>query len=247
MFFKAFNYRGKGVTLWHAIHQDYRSRGSHAHIQAQLAFFYSDALVRKPSESVDDYWNRFQNLVRQLLQSPEPHTFSQLYFRKRSLTTLGTGFEYLVEDEKNLRLDPALLQCSDVHLISQLREIQANKSSSVSPTVASVGYANAAKPTPQSVPASTTAPVQTDDPNLEVFRTLFIEQAKYMTDQTEAINKCVQALGSKSQPTRLKYCWTHGGNFSHHSGECKKPADGHKKEATWKNRMEGSDKNVKSE
>lgn len=127
-FIKAFNYRGKGITLWHAIHQDFRSRGSHSHIQSKLAFFYSKALVRNTSESVDDYWNRFQHLVRQLINNPEPHTFSQGYLRKRFLTTLGNGFEYLVEDEQNKRLDPALLHCTDVELISLLREIQANKS-----------------------------------------------------------------------------------------------------------------------
>ena len=39
-----------------------------------------------------------------------------------------------------------------------------------------------------------------------------------------------------------KYCWTHGA-CSHHGNECNKPADGHKKEATFITMMGGSTKN----
>jgi len=221
-FIKAFNYRGKGITLWHAIHQDFRSRGSHSHIQSLLAFFYSKALVRDTSESVDDYWNRFQHLVRQLINNPESHTFSQGYLRKRFLATLGNGFEYLVEDEQNKRLDPALLHCTDVELISLLREIQANKSVSYSETLASHGYgvtghANALKP----ASTNTVSHVHEHDPRIDTLCSLVTEQAKLLADHSTALAKCITALGKTSKPSvTSKYCWTHGG-CNHVSADCR--------------------------
>jgi len=178
--------------------------------------------VRNTSESVDDYWNRFQHLVRQLINNPEPHTFSQGYLRKRFLTTLGSGFEYLVEDEQNKRLDPALLHCTDVVLISLLREIQANKSVSSSETLSSYGYgvtghANALKP------ASTTnaSHVHEHDPRIDTLCSLVTEQAKLLADHSTALAKCITALGKTSKPSvTSKYCWTHGG-CNHVSADCR--------------------------
>ena len=40
---------------------------------------------------------------------------------------------------------------------------------------------------------------------------------------------------------RSKYCWTHG-SWNHLSKDCFKPREGHKKEATFENKMGGSTK-----
>ena len=42
-------------------------------------------------------------------------------------------------------------------------------------------------------------------------------------------------------PTK-KYCWTHGNNTSHNSGECRFPAEGHKTTATSKDKQGGREK-----
>ena len=44
----------------------------------------------------------------------------------------------------------------------------------------------------------------------------------------------------KKQPKR--YCWTHG-CCAHWSSNCENPKPGHKKEATFRNRLGGSNKN----
>ena len=49
----------------------------------------------------------------------------------------------------------------------------------------------------------------------------------------------------KKKPTpnkkERKYCWTHGA-CAHNGSECNYPKDGHKKEATFANRLDGSTK-----
>jgi hypothetical protein len=39
------------------------------------------------------------------------------------------------------------------------------------------------------------------------------------------------------------YCWTHGA-CAHEGCDCRSPAEGHKPEATFQNRMNGSTKNI---
>jgi hypothetical protein len=45
----------------------------------------------------------------------------------------------------------------------------------------------------------------------------------------------------KKEKSKKKYCWTHG-SCAHTSAECNHPKNGHEKEATFKNRMNGSTK-----
>ena len=50
----------------------------------------------------------------------------------------------------------------------------------------------------------------------------------------------------KNRVGHNKYCWTHG-LCNHISKECKNKKEGHKDDATFKNRMGGSSKGIKSE
>jgi hypothetical protein len=47
--------------------------------------------------------------------------------------------------------------------------------------------------------------------------------------------------GSKGVKQYKFYCSSHGVNISHHSGNCKDQKQGHNTEATFKNKMGGSD------
>jgi hypothetical protein len=52
----------------------------------------------------------------------------------------------------------------------------------------------------------------------------------------------IQGYNEKGYP--ISYCWSCGitGNLNHSSGTCNTPRDGHRKEATFKNKMGGTEK-----
>ena len=84
------------------------------------------------------------------------------------------------------------------------------------------------------------------------------ESNKKLKSEMEECKKCVQKLQNdvkdiyqllanfpkeaKRSNSNRKYCWTHGSCF-HSSKQCTNKADGHKDEATFRNRMAGSNKN----
>ena len=236
------DYRSKGLALWHALTQEHESTGSYSHLDHLLSSFYSSTFRRENSESIDSYWNRYFNLVKKIQLDPKSPPFSNEYVRKRFITTLGSGFEFIVEDANNERLSPSLLICSDEELKINLRKIHMNKtlSSSSTATVSSFGYAHAAIAQKQEqAPDKIQTCLAAQDAKLDAITNMFIAH-------TESLNKCIAAL-SQTKQQRLKYCWTQGENHSHKSHECKTPGTGHQMDATWKNRKNGSDKSVKKE
>jgi len=230
--------------LWHALLQDNNSIGSTFNTNILLPAFY--ALERSKDESVDSYWNRFQTQVRRILRDPSIK-LEKSHIRRQFLLSLGTDFEFLGADIENESLNAKWLCYSDEELKSELRKIQQNKKiNPCSPaTTAAFGYAHAMK-TEGLKPAQMDSNFSNQEVKIDALCTLVADQAKAMTAQTEALNKCVLGLNSKSQ-SRLKYCWTHGENFTHNSSECKKQTTGHHLDATWKNRMGGSNRTVKRE
>jgi len=84
-------------------------------------------------------------LVRKITSDPNAPPFSRDYIRKKFITTLGTGFDYIREDANNERLSPTLLTCSDEELKSILRKVHMNKSSNSTvnvSTVSAYGYSS---------------------------------------------------------------------------------------------------------
>jgi len=242
-FIGASEYRSKGLALWHAITQEHESTGSYSHLDHLSSSFYSSSLQRESSESVDAYWNRFYSLVRKIQLDRNAPNFSKDYIRRRFLTSLGAGFEFIVEDANNERLSPALLNYSDEELKCYLRKIHLNKSTPAANTVtvSAMGYVNAAvsQKKAQVLDEGIQICLATQDAKLDAITNMFITH-------TESLNKCIATL-SQSKQRRLKYCWTHGENYSHKSDECKSPGTGHQIDATWKNRKNGSEKTVKKE
>jgi hypothetical protein len=59
--------------------------------------------------------------------------------------------------------------------------------------------------------------------------------------QTSTDNNTTSGNIHRRTIDRSKYCWTHGA-WNHHSKDCFKPREGHKKEATLENKMGGSTK-----
>jgi len=242
-FIGASEYRSKGLALWHALTQEHESTGSYSHLDHLLSSFYSSSLQRENSESVDAYWNRFFALVRKIQRDRNAPNFSKEYIRRRFLTSLGAGFEFIVEDANNDRLSPAFLNYSDEELKCNLRKIHLNKSTPAANTVtvSAMGYANAAvsQKKGQVLDEGIQICLAAQDAKLDAIKDMFVTH-------TDSLNKCILAL-SQSKQRRLKYCWTHGENYSHKSDECKSPVTGHQIDATWKNRKNGSEKTVKKE
>ena len=243
-------YRSKGLALWHALGQEHESTGSYSRLDNLLSTFYSPSLSRSDSETNDTYWNRYFSLVRKITSDPNAPPFSRDYIRKKFITTLGTGFEYIRKDANNERLALTLLICSDEELKSILRKVNMNKSSNSAvniSTVSAYGYGthhanavNAVKP-PTSALTSDRTPV---DPRIDTLCTLAANTAKLLAEHSTILNKCVAAL---NKPTRsLQYCWTHGG-CNHKSADCRTKAVGHQDTATLKDRKGGSERNLKRE
>jgi uncharacterized coiled-coil protein SlyX len=89
------------------------------------------------------------------------------------------------------------------------------------------------------------AAAATKDPT-QLFLEQMMNQMKDLTNQVAELKKRNNGIkGPKKPPT--DYCWSHGYTFKNAKGEahtsqnCKKPRDGHQKEATMNNRMGGSE------
>ena len=65
---------------------------------------------------------------------------------------------------------------------------------------------------------------------------------KMVNGSSNSNSKTKQWSGTKGVKQYKFYCSSHGVNVSHHSGNCKDKKSGHNNEATFKNRMGGSDK-----
>ena len=120
-FIEAAEYRSRGLALWHALLEDNNSIGSTFNTNILLPAFYS--LERSTGESVDSYWNRFQNHLRKILRDPSVK-LEKDHIRRQFLTSLGPDCEFLGSDVENESLDGKWLSYSDEQLKAELRKIQ---------------------------------------------------------------------------------------------------------------------------
>ena len=254
------NYMLNGLALWHALNENNRASGIH-NIQNLLSTFHSKSLMREPSESLDDYWNRFNDLVRQIQRCPGHESFSSAStIRRRFLTTLGQEFKKFADDDKNLCLDPTLLTINDETLISHLRSIQSNHAADSVHTISSAGYANALKASvhPSKTPTADTS----TDAILALCLGIKESQASFMKQQAETNKELSRAIMSNhtgkptgattskettaatSKETIPQYCFTHG-VCNHNGADCRQKRlnplhTPDKDAATLTNRMGGS-------
>ena len=253
-FIKSTEYLSRGIALWHALLEDNNSTGAVHNTHLLLPALYS--MHRKQHESVDAYWNRFFHHVQHIRRDRMAPSLSSSHLRLKFLITLGgTEFSFLKIHWENSSLDPKWMSYSDDELKSALRLIQQAKSSSLTGTVAHYGFVNAVHGTTQNPVIPTTAehanavkgitpsPVTqiTDkDPRIDTLCTLVAEQAKLLTEHSTTLSKLLVTSDSKTS----KYCWTHGG-CNHTSADCRTKATGHQDSATWRNRMGGSERNMR--
>jgi len=202
--------------------------------------------MRASTESLDDYWNRFNDLVHQIQRCPGHELFiSDVTIRKRFLTTLGREFSKLADDEKNLCLEPTLLTLDDDLLLSRLRSIQSNHAADPSATVSSYGYSNALK-TSNSSSKTAESPLTYDHLMMkESYEALIKQQAEALKEYATAHQSGPASRNNRRPPTA--YCYTHGD--CHHTGaDCNNPRHSpDKNAATLENRMGGSKKGMRKE
>ena len=108
------------------------------------------------------------------------------------------------------------------------------------PPPASVCDANTRPADPVPTPQANLA-TSSQDPLLQQLlkevKELKAERHASTTDASPSSNK--DSKPKKREKGPRKYCWSHGA-CAHSSAECNKPKDGHKKEATFSNMMDGS-------
>jgi len=252
-FIQSSEYLSRGLALWHALLEDNNSTGGVHNTHILLPALYS--LHRDPSESIDSYWNRFYIHVRNIRRDPNAPVLTKEHLRLQFLISLGGDFHFLKLDWENSSLDEKWVLCSDGDLKSSLRLIQQAKLSSTTDTIASSGYnshsqasshhanaVHAVKP-PTSALTSDRTPA---DPRIDTLCILAADTAKLLAEHSTILSKCVASLEKTGKPrvTTSKYCWTHGG-CNHVSADCRTKATGHQDAATWKNRMGGSERNLR--
>jgi len=82
--------RGNGILLLHELHQIYKPKCVPEVIAAKTAEFWGQT-IRSPSESVDDYFNRFQELLDEINEEVETIPIKNAI--RQFLFTLGPEFE----------------------------------------------------------------------------------------------------------------------------------------------------------
>ena len=121
-----------------------------------------------------------------------------------------------------------------------------------------------------SVPRAATQIVANNDETIEAIANLatattedrravanLTETVKILSDQIASLNaKLIQAveknhsllasMAEKRATNRFKYCWTCGTHCDHGSKDCRSPKEGHQKDATYNNRMNGNNKKYRS-
>jgi len=90
--------KANGVLLLQELHQMYKPKNVPEVIAAKTIEFWGNT-KRLPSESVDDYYNRFQELLEELSEAEEPISTKSAI--RQFIFTLGTEFEPL---QHNYRL-----------------------------------------------------------------------------------------------------------------------------------------------
>lgn len=219
------SHRGDGLQLWRALLSAYAPSKSLGYHQAKLAEFWT-TLSRAPDEDIYTYYNRFDLLVSRINTDQPTPALSDAIVRKRFLLTLGSGFEYLVHDDNNNRLDPRYTQWPWDVLLDDLQQVQTTKRAQLlaTPTAASAGYSNMAH-------------AATQPPTEPAVLTTIIAQLAALTTAVTKLN----TAPARAPPTF--YCHTHG--LCHHtSAQCKNKAEGHQDLATLDTQLGGSTRGV---
>ena len=100
--------------------------------------------------------------------------------------------------------------------------------------------AAAAAPTPAQANKVAPAPAPSPAHNDLLMEKLLAQMAELQAQVSSKKNR-KQKEKDKSSPKERLYCWTHG-SCAHNGTDCKNPKEGHKKEATFANMMNGSTK-----
>lgn len=242
-FIRSHEYLSKGIALWHALLEDNNSSGAVHNTHILLPALYT--IHRKPHESIDTYWNRFNLHVSHIRRDKNAPTLSQSHLRLQFLITLGgSEFSFLRTDWENSSLDTKWLKYTDGELKSALRLIQQAKSSLNTNTIASNGYATHGSANALTGPTTkSNTPVPDKDPRIDTLCTLVAEQAKLLSEHSSVLANFI-ATDKGLNRNYSKYCWTHGG-CNHESKDCRKKSPGHQDMATWNNRMNGSERNIR--
>ena len=119
-------YRCKGLSLWPSLIQDKDQGDSYALTQARLQLLHGNDLCREPHESIDAYWNRYNDLIRKIQQDKNAPPLSKQFLRQRFLTTPGTEFEWIKDKIMTCTLDQDFYLLTDEQLKSKLRTIHKN-------------------------------------------------------------------------------------------------------------------------
>ena len=101
------------------------------------------------------------------------------------------------------------------------------------------------------MPAQFAAGIQAHQQKHVAAGTDTFEQACTMLEELETVIGCqtcsldlgfagAAAATGEGKVAVFMYCWTCGGNWSHSSSTCRSPREGHKKDATYINKMRGN-------
>jgi hypothetical protein len=244
MFKEAHEYMGNGIGLWRALLSDREPIDSAMTGTTLLAEFHS-TIYRIPTESIEEYWIRFNKLV-QRINKVHFSPLDKKTIRIRFLTTLGDGFGFILEKLQREDLDPWYISSSDSDLKAYLKRVQCNQSNpnSVAPitsTTGSMGYSVHA--VVSSSQADKVSILESQNKSIQA-------DVKAQGIQLEIITKSLGTLTKQlenRQRRRLRYCHSCGENETHRSDKCNKQKEGHRAEATWNNRMGGSTDSIRKE
>jgi hypothetical protein len=106
--------------------------------------------------------------------------------------------------------------------------------------IAELEAAAQAAPTQANIIAPAPAPTPSTSPT-DLLMAKLLTQMEELQSQVSTKKNRKHKDKDKSSPKERLYCWTHG-SCAHKSSDCKNPKEGHKKEATFANMMNGSTK-----
>ena len=107
-------------------------------------------------------------------------------------------------------------------------------------TLQQANIAHQVTPAPSALLASTPDPMQESIAKITALQ-LEVQACKAVNDTSHSDHGNNKKKKVKKERSERKYCWTHGA-CAHNGSECNYPKEGHKKDATFSNRMEGSTK-----
>ena len=112
---------GQGIQLFYLLDSVFIDR-SPAAKQSRITTFLT-SIQRSPTEPIDAYYNRYSTLLADIDDDTGFHISSD-QVRERFLRTLGGQYDYITRALDRKTIDPYLLDCSDDHLLTHLRNIR---------------------------------------------------------------------------------------------------------------------------